>query len=354
MTETVEQRMTQRATRLAALQILYGQQFHGETIQQVDPLLEEADAGFGEGFFDEGFDGSDGETTKSAKTKSVTKSATKSATKSDRAFLARLLSSARTNKRPLQVWLASASTRRSWQNVDLLLRLVLWLATAEMLLERVGGRGNVVGKVASVGSVLGNIGKVLGLASTSIANGADKKPDSEKQDEKPDNNKPDNNKPDNNKPALQPDSKKEDKQLRRKLGILAGEYCGIASLFYDERGTIGFVNGILDTAASCDLPTIVAEWFAAEQQEKLRITTAAEERVLAQTKAREDKLARELRIKTHNEMIDARDKANSKIDNKIDSPHIANLSYSYGADKKRSDGLEKIITGERGRDDEEW
>ena len=311
MTETVEQRMTQRATRLAALQILYGQQFHGETIQQIDPLLEEEDQAFDEGFDD----GSDGEVKKSA-------------IKSDRAFLARLLSSARTNKRPLQVWLASASTRRSWQNVDLLLRLVLWLATAEMLLERVGGRGNV----ASVGGVLGNIGKVIELASINIKSTGL-------------NNKQDSNKKDNSK---------EDKRLRRKLGVLAGEYCGIASLFYDERGTIGFVNGILDTAASCDLSVIVAEWFAAEEKEKLRLTTAAEERVLAQTKAREDKLARELRIKTHNEMIDARDKANNKIDNKTDSPNIASLSYSYGADKKRSDGLEKIITGERGRDDEEW
>lgn len=297
ITESVEQRMTQRATRLAALQILYGQQFHGETIQQIDPLLRE------EGQEDDEDDDLEDEieyelaaeessaaitagdnaeknvakaVIKSA-AKSAAKSAVKSAAKSDRAFLARLLSSARTNKHPLQTWLATCSTNRSWQNIDLLLRLILWLATAEMLLERVGGRGSVVSKAIEFATI--GFGKRLNneinnetnseqqgskLASKQREESIDKQTD-KRTDEKIDKQT----------------DKRTDKKLRRKLGILAGEYCGIASLFYDERGTIGFVNGILDKAADCDLSLIVEQWFISAQQEKLRLVDLADERAAA-------------------------------------------------------------------------
>ena len=278
MTESVEQRMTQRATRLAALQILYGQQFHGETIQQIDPLLRE------EGQEDDEDDDLEDEieyelaveessaaitagdnaeknvakaVIKSA-AKSAVKSAAKSAVKSDRAFLARLLSSARTNKHPLQTWLATCSTNRSWQNIDLLLRLILWLATAEMLLERVGGRGSVVSKAIEFATI--GFGKTTNNGTNSEQQGS--KLASKQRDESIDKQT----------------DKRTDKKLRRKLGILAGEYCGIASLFYDERGTIGFVNGILDKAADCDLSLIVEQWFISAQQEKLRLVDLADER----------------------------------------------------------------------------
>lgn len=188
----LDERMVRRATRLAAVQILYGQQFHGETIQQIDPILEEEE--------DTRF-------------------------KSDRVFLARLLSCARTNRRPLQDWLATKVTRRSWGNVDLLLRLILWLAASEMLLERVGGKGSV---------------NAIGLDVSKLDESLE-----EKVVDKPPNIK-----------------------VVKKLGTLAGEYCGTASLFYEDHGTLGFVNGILDGVASCDLVAIVEEWMDAARREK--------------------------------------------------------------------------------------
>ena len=97
--------MVRRATRLAALQILYGQQFKGETLYQTDPYLSEAEEG-GEG--DAGL------------------------ARSDRVFLAKLLSCARTHRRILQGWLSGRIAGRSWENVDLLLRLIMWLGISEM------------------------------------------------------------------------------------------------------------------------------------------------------------------------------------------------------------------------------
>ncbi len=159
--------MVRRATRLAALQILYGQQFKGETLYQTDPYWDE----------DEGRDGDN-----------INKFEN---TRSDRVFLAKLLSCARTNRRVLQGWLSDRVVGRSWENVDLLLRLIMWLGVAEMVLVSIdeAGKGMGTGKV--------------------------------------------------------------------RLGRLAGEYCGMTSLFYDDAGVIGLVNGVLDGAAKSDLGKVL-------------------------------------------------------------------------------------------------
>ena len=156
--------MVRRATRLAALQILYGQQFKGETLYQTDPYWDE--------------EGGDGENVNAFEN-----------TRSDRVFLAKLLSCARTNRRVLQGWLSGRIVGRSWENVDLLLRLIMWLGVAEMVLVSMDEAGKGVGKI--------------------------------------------------------------------KLGRLAGEYCGMASLFYDDAGVIGLVNGVLDGAAKSDLGRVL-------------------------------------------------------------------------------------------------
>ena len=162
--------MVRRATRLAALQILYGQQFKGETLYQTDPYLSEAEEG-GEG--DAGL------------------------ARSDRVFLAKLLSCARTHRRILQGWLSGRIAGRSWENVDLLLRLIMWLGISEMLLVSMEEAGK-------------------GFAGGEGRGGS-----------------------------------------RAGLGRIAGEYCGMTSLFYDDAGVIGFVNGVLDGASRSDLGEVV-------------------------------------------------------------------------------------------------
>ncbi len=162
--------MVRRATRLAALQILYGQQFKGETLYQTDP------------YWDEEEEGGDGDGVNAFEN-----------TRSDRVFLAKLLSCARTNRRVLQGWLSGRIVGRSWENVDLLLRLIMWLGVAEMVLVSMDEAGKGVGM---------GTGKI-------------------------------------------------------KLGRLAGEYCGMASLFYDDAGVIGLVNGVLDGAAKSDLGKVL-------------------------------------------------------------------------------------------------
>ena len=170
LSRSEEALMVRRATRLAALQILYGQQFKGETIYQTDPYLSEDDDGnAGEGGGDIG------------------------KARSDRVFLAKLLSCARTHRRVLQGWLSGRIVGRSWENVDLLLRLIMWLGISEMVLVSMEGAGKgIVGGSKKVG-----------------------------------------------------------------LGRLAGEYCGMASLFYDDAGVIGLVNGVLDGASRVDLGEVL-------------------------------------------------------------------------------------------------
>ena len=89
--------------------------------------------------------------------------------------------------------LACAVVGRSWENVDLLLRLIMWLGIAEMVLASMEEAGKGIG----IG-----VGKV-------------------------------------------------------RLGKLAGEYCGMASLFYDDAGVIGLVNGVLDGASKSDLAEVL-------------------------------------------------------------------------------------------------
>ena len=176
LSRSEEALMVRRATRLAALQILYGQQFKGETIYQTDPYLSEDDDGnAGEG----------GDDIRKAR--------------SDRVFLAKLLSCARTHRRVLQGWLSGRIVGRSWENVDLLLRLIMWLGISEMVLVSMEGAGKGI------------------VGGDSIAG----------------------------------DSKKVG------LGRLAGEYCGMASLFYDDAGVIGLVNGVLDGASRVDLGEVL-------------------------------------------------------------------------------------------------
>ena len=161
LSKAEEELMIRRATRLAALQILYGQQFKGETLYQTDPYLDE-----GEG-----------------DTELV---------RSDRVFLAKLLSCARTHRRVLQGWLSKSVVGRRWQNIDLLLRLIMWLGMSEMLLANMEEAGKGFG---------GGLGREGGHVA---------------------------------------------------LGRLAGEYCGMTSLFYDDAGVIGLVNGVLDGASRSD------------------------------------------------------------------------------------------------------
>ena len=169
--------MVRRATRLAALQILYGQQFKGETLYQTDPYLSE-----GEG---------EGDALVSAR--------------SDRIFLAKLLSCARTHRRVLQGWLSNRIVGRSWENVDLLLRLIMWLGISEMVLVSAeeAGKGMTGGE--------GRGGSRVGL------------------------------------------------------GRIAGEYCGMASLFYDDAGVIGLVNGVLDGASRSNLREVLRGEGAGER-----------------------------------------------------------------------------------------
>ncbi len=165
-----------RATRLAALQILYGQQFKGETLYQTDPYLVE------EGEWADGAPGAD-----------IAGGGGAQGIRSDRVFLAKLLSCARTHRRVLQGWLSGRIVARRWENMDLLLRLILWLGVSEMVLEDMEGVGR-------------------GLAGGNRRGG---------------------------------------------LGKLAGEYCGMTSLFYDDAGVIGLVNGVLDGAAGEDLGAVL-------------------------------------------------------------------------------------------------
>ena len=174
--------LMRRATRLAALQILYGQQFKGETLYQTDPYLVE------EGEWGEGAPGEDG-----AGGADMARDGGAQGIRSDRVFLAKLLSCARTHRRVLQGWLSGRIVARRWENMDLLLRLILWLGVSEMVLEDMEGVGR-------------------GLAGGNRRGG---------------------------------------------LGKLAGEYCGMTSLFYDDAGVIGLVNGVLDGAAGEDLGAVL-------------------------------------------------------------------------------------------------
>ena len=182
-----EELLVRRATRLAALQILYGQQFKGETLYQTDPYLGEGEE---DGEEDEGAGGGN--------------AGAKRRMRSDRVFLAKLLSCARTHRRVLQGWLSGRIVGRRWENVDLLLRLIMWLGMSEMVLASMEGAGK-------------------GLAGGDSRGG---------------------------------------------LGKLAGEYCGMASLFYDDAGVIGLVNGVLDGASRAELGEVLRGGIVGEKEEE--------------------------------------------------------------------------------------